>query len=93
MWAISSYPCFFFDRAAEVPSDYYTPLLTRTDKPIAVAEGGCSSIPLAIQSGSEQDQVDYLNAIDRQLGGERLVFWIYLIYSDLNMEFFCPVDA
>lgn len=91
LWVISSYPCFFFDRVADVPSDYYSPLLSRTDKPVAVAEGGCSSVPLAIQSGSEQDQVDYLHAIDSQLRGERLAFWIYLIYSDLNMDSFAPL--
>jgi len=91
LWVISSYPCFFFDRAAEIPSDYYTPLLTRADKPIAVAEGGCSSVPLEIQSGSYQDQNDFLQAIDNQLGGNRLAFWIYLIYSDLNMESFAPL--
>jgi hypothetical protein len=91
IWAISSYTCFFFDRAAEVSSNYYTPLLTRTEKPIAVAEGGCSSVKLDIQSGSEQDQIEYLRAIDRQLGGDRLAFWIYLIYSDLNMDSFGPL--
>jgi hypothetical protein len=91
IWAISSYPCFFFDHAADIPVDYYTPLLDRTLKPIAVAEGGCSSVPLDIQSGSEGDQVDYLLAIDHQLGGNRLVFWIYLIYSDLNMDSFAPL--
>jgi hypothetical protein len=91
LWVISSYTCFFFDRAVDVPQNYYTPLLTRTDKPIAVAEGGCSSVELDIQSGSEQDQIEYLHAIDRQLGGDRLAFWIYLIYSDLNMDSFGPL--
>jgi hypothetical protein len=91
LWVISSYLCFFFDPAADVPSDYYTPLLTRTSKPLAVAEGGCSSVPLDIQSGSEQNQIDYLHAIDSQLGGDRLAFWIYLLYSDLNMESFAPL--
>ena len=91
LWVISSYICFFFEEAANVPDDYYTPLLTRTEKPIAVAEGGCSSIALDIQSGSEKDQVDYLRAIDSQLGGERLDFWIYLIYNDLNMDSFAPL--
>lgn len=88
LWVISSYPCFFFDRAADVPADYYTPLLTHTNKPLAVAEGGCSSVPLTVQRGSEQDQIDYLHKIDDQLGGQRLDFWIYLIYNDLNMDSF-----
>ena len=91
LWAISSYLCFFFDHAADVPDDYYTPLLARTKKPIAVAEGGCSSIPFDIQSGSEQEQIDYLRVVDKQLGGERFAFWIYLIYNDLNMESFTPL--
>jgi hypothetical protein len=91
LWVISSYLCFFFDHASDVPDDYYTTLLTRTDKPVAVAEGGCSSVPLTIQSGSAQDQIDYLHAIDSQLGGNRLAFWIYLIYRDLNMDSFAPL--
>ncbi|MBT3337888.1 MAG: hypothetical protein HN855_11000 [Anaerolineae bacterium] len=90
LWVISSYLCFFFDTAADVPADYYTPLLTRTEKPVAVAEGGCSSVPFDIQSGSEQNQIDYLRAVDTQLGGDRFAFWIYLIYNDLNMESFAP---
>jgi hypothetical protein len=93
LWAISSYPCFFFERAADIPPDYFTPLLARTHKPVAVAEGGCSSVALDIQNGSDQDQVDTLHAIDNQLGGERLAFWVYLIYSDLNMESFGPLMA
>ena len=91
LWVISSYPCFFFDRAADIPSNYYTPLLERTQKPLAVAEGGCSSVPMDIQSGSEQDQVDYLKAVEGQIGGGRLTFWIYLIFSDLNMDSFTPL--
>ncbi len=90
VWAISSYLCFFFEQAADVPADYYTPLLTRTNKPIAVAEGGCSSVSSDLQSGSEQNQIDYLRAIDTQLGGERLAFWVYLLFNDLNMESFAP---
>ena len=46
---------------------------------------------LDIQSGSEQDQIDYLLTIDQQLGGDRLAFWIYLVYSDMNMDSFAPL--
>jgi hypothetical protein len=90
IWAISSYLCFFFDEVSEVPSNYYTSLLTRTTKPIAVAEGGCSSVSLEIQSGSPRHQIEYLHTVNEQLGGARLDFWIYLIYNDLNMEAFAP---
>ena len=90
VWAISSYLCFFFDELADVPSDYYATLLTHTKKPIAVAEGGCSSVSLDIQSGSPRHQIDYLHTVNDQLGGDRLAFWIYLIYNDLNMESFAP---
>jgi hypothetical protein len=85
MWAISSYPFVAFDSSADIPPDYYTPLLTRTDKPLAVAEGGVNSRPIGQFKGNPQDQVDYLNAIHTQLG-ERLAFWIYLILNDINGE-------
>ena len=84
LWVISSYPYFVFPTGAEIPPDYYTPLLTQTDKPLAVAEGGWSSRPIGPAPGDPQSQVDYLEAIHEQLGG-RLRFWVYLILSDLNM--------
>ena len=85
IWAISSYPFVAFDSAADIPSNYYTPLLSRTDKPLAVAEGGVNSRPIGQFNGTPQDQVDYLNAIHTQLGN-RLTFWIYLILNDINGE-------
>ena len=85
VWAISSYPFVAFDSSADIPPDYYTPLLTRTDKPLAVAEGGVNSRAIGQFKGTPQDQVDYLNAIQVQLG-ERLFFWIYLILNDINGE-------
>ncbi len=85
LWAISTYPFVYFKRGADIPDDYYTPLLGRTDKPLAVAEGGFSSSPVASFAGAEQDQVDYLNALHTQLG-PRLDFWIYLLLTDFNIE-------
>jgi hypothetical protein len=85
LWVISSYPYFVFPTGTQIPDDYYTPLLTRTDKPLAVAEGGWSSRPIGPAPGDPQSQVDYLEAIHDQLGG-RLRFWVYLILSDLNMD-------
>ena len=84
VWAISSYPCFYF-RNRPIPADYYRPLAQRSDKPLAVAEGGCSSETVAGVPGSPADQIRYLQAIDRQLG-PRLDFWIYLLYNDLDPD-------
>jgi hypothetical protein len=80
VWAISSYPFVAFKSGSEIPADYYTPLINRTSKPLAVSEGG---IPSTIH-GDEQYQVDYINAIHSQIGGNRLAFWIYLDYSDFD---------
>jgi hypothetical protein len=85
LWVISSYPFVAYDSAAQIPEDYYTPLLTRTDKPIAVAEGGFGSADIAPFHGTPEDQVLYLNAIHDQIG-QRLSFWIYLILDDFNMD-------
>src|ERR1700690_207357 len=43
VWVISSYPFVAFKSGADIPADYYTPLLARTSKPVAVAEGGFTS--------------------------------------------------
>ena len=66
LWVISSYPFTVFQSGAEIPADYYTPLLSRTSKPLAVAEGGFTSRPTPPFQGDEQSQVDYLNAIHNQ---------------------------
>jgi hypothetical protein len=86
LWVISSYPFAVFESGADIPPDYYTPLLSRTSKPLAVAEGGFTSLPTPPFPGNEQSQVDYLNAIHNQLGGERLDFWVYLLLNDFNLD-------
>lgn len=83
LWAISSYPFIVYRSGAEIPADYYTPLLTRTAKPLAVAEGGFVSRPTKNLPGTPQDQLSYLQAIDSQLQ-PRLAFWVYLLLSDLD---------
>ena len=85
LWVISSYPYFVFNSGTEIPADYYTPLLERTDKPVAIAEGGFSSQPVGFTQGSPEDQVAYLKAIHDQLG-TRLVFWVNTLLNDPNLE-------
>ncbi len=87
VWVISSYPFFVFPAGADIPADYYTPLLARTTKPVAVAEGGFASRPFAAwaQGGTPPDQVAYLNALHGQLG-ERLAFWVYLLLNDFDPD-------
>jgi hypothetical protein len=91
VWAISSYPFVIFQSGADIPLDYYTPLLKRTSKPIAVAEGGFPSKPVGAYPGSTQSQVDYLNAIHSQIGGNRLAFWIYLLINDFNLNSYAHI--
>lgn len=91
LWVISSYPFVVFPSGAEIPDDYYSPLLARTSKPVAVAEGGYTSEPVGPFPGDPQSQVDYLNAIHSQLGGERLVFWIYLLINDFDINSYAPL--
>jgi hypothetical protein len=85
LWAISSYPYFAFPTGEGIPADYYTPLLERTAKPLAVTEGGWTTQPLGPIQADQQSQVAYLQAIHDQLG-ERLSFWVYLILTDFNMD-------
>jgi hypothetical protein len=91
LWVISSYPFVVFKRGADIPPDYYSPLLSRTSKPVAVAEGGYTSAPVGQASGTPQDQLDYINAIHSQVGGSRLAFWIYLIINDFNLDSYAKI--
>lgn len=91
LWVISSYPFVAFGNGADIPADYYSPLLTQTSKPVAVAEGGFSSRPVGPVSGAPQDQVDYISAIHEQIGGDQLAFWIYLILTDLNLDSYAGI--
>lgn len=91
LWVISSYPFVVFQSGTDIPADYYSPLLDRTSKPLAVAEGGYTSTPVGPFPGRPQDQVDYVNAIHTQIGGGRLAFWIYLILSDLDINSYAPL--
>lgn len=83
LWVISSYPFVAFSTGANIPSDYYTPLLTKTNKQLAVAEGGFISHPTGPFSGTQQDQVDQLTSVHDQIGS-RLDFWINLILDDFD---------
>jgi hypothetical protein len=84
LWVISSYPFVAFQSGDEIPDGYYTPLLTRTSKPLAVAEGGYTTRPVGPVPGTPDDQVAYLNAIHDQIGA-RLDFWVYLLLNDFNL--------
>ena len=85
LWVISSYPFVAFPSADDIPDDYYSPLLARTDKPLAVGEGGFTSRPIGPFAGTPEDQVGYLEALHDQIGG-RLVFWIYLLLNDFDPD-------
>jgi hypothetical protein len=91
VWAISSYPFVVYRSGADIPTDYYTPLLARTSKPLAVAEGGYASAPVGPVSGTPQDQVDYINAIHSQIGGDRLAFWIFLLSNDFKLDSYAKI--
>lgn len=85
VWAISTYPFIAFKSAGDIPKDYYTPLLARTKKPIAVAEGGFGTTKMGGFGGSVDDQIAYIRAVQKQLS-PRLAFWIYLVVNDLSMD-------
>lgn len=85
LWVISTYPYFIFLSGSKIPADYYTPLLSRTSKPIAIAESGFSSRAVGFAQGSPEDQVIYLNALHDQLGS-RLVFWVNTLLDDFNLD-------
>jgi hypothetical protein len=85
LWVISTYPYFIFNNGMLIPEDYYTPLLARTSKPIAIAEGGFSSQAVGPIKVSSEGQVAYLNKVHEQLG-LRLVFWVNTLLTDFNLD-------
>jgi hypothetical protein len=85
IWVISTYPYFIFPSGTDIPVDYYTPLLLRTSKLVAVAEGGFSTETFNQFTNTPEDQVAYLNAIHIQIGS-RLAFWVNTLLSDFNIE-------
>ncbi len=85
LWVISSYPYFVFPSGSEITTDYYSPLLLRTSKPVAIAEGGYTSRDIGQIISTPEDQVAYLNALHTQLG-PRLAFWVNTILNDFNID-------
>ena len=85
LWVISTYPYFIFNNGTKIPADYYTPLLTQTDKPLAIAESGFSSQAVGDIQVTPEDQVAYLNVIHAQLG-PRLAFWVNTLLNDFNLD-------
>ena len=85
LWVISSYPYFVFPSGAEISTDYYSPLLMRTSKPLAIAEGGYTTQAVGFAQGTPEDQVAYLNALHTQLG-PRLAFWVNTLLNDFNLD-------
>ncbi|MCE9622327.1 MAG: hypothetical protein K8R99_08290 [Actinomycetia bacterium] len=81
LWVISTYPYVVFDDGADIPADYYTPLLSRTDKPLAIAEGGFSSQPVGSTHSTAAGQAAYLETVHAQLGS-RLAFWTNTLLND-----------
>ena len=84
LWVISTYPYLVFDNGNEIPADYYTPLLSRTDKPLAIAEGGFSSQPVGSGHSTEAGQVAYFEAVHEQVGS-RLAFWVNTLLNDFTI--------
>ena len=85
LWVISSYPYFVFPSGKDIPANYYSRLLSRTTKPVAIAEGGFTSRALGDIHATPEDQVTYLQALHDQLGS-RLAFWVYLVLNDFDMD-------
>lgn len=92
IWVISSYPYFVFPSGADIPADYYSRLLARTDKRVAVAEGGWASRGVGEIHATPEDQVAYLNAIHDQIGS-RLAFWVYLVLNDFDMKSYAQFNG
>jgi hypothetical protein len=89
LWAISTYPFFFYRSAGGIPADYYSRLASRTTRPLAVAECGYTTENMQAIRGTPQDQAMFLKAVHDQLGA-RLRLWVYTVLGDFSLDSYAP---
>lgn len=82
---LSSYPVFFFDDPADIPSDYFRRFDDATDLPLLLVEGGWSSANVPMSAGSPDQQVAFLNRFEELLDGVDARAWVMLTFTDLDV--------
>lgn len=81
--AISTYPGFAFERAADIPENYYSQLLGFTEKPIVIAEMGFASAPSPPASnGTEEEQAAFVKRALAEAEELRMPFVIWFAAWD-----------
>lgn len=83
---LSSYPVFFYEDPADVPSDYFTRFDTATDLPLLMVEGGWSSEDVMWSPGDQQEQVDFLTKYELLLDSIDAEAWVMLTFTDLDID-------
>jgi hypothetical protein len=82
---LSSYPGFFFDSPADVPTDYFSRFDEATTLPLLMVEGGWSSEDVPLANGDPQHQAEFLVRYEALLDDVNAEAWVMLTFTDLDI--------
>ncbi len=84
---LSSYPGFFFEDPADIPSDYYRRFAVASGKPLIQVEGGWSSTATSVAGPSTPElQAAYFRRLFQLLDGVDAELVVLLVFADLDLD-------
>lgn len=83
---LSSYPVFAFDHPSDIPDGYFSTFDDATDLPLLMVEGGWTTAPVPLGSGTPQEQVEFLRRYEVLLDEIEAEAWVMLTFTDLDIE-------
>ena len=87
---ISSYPYFNSSRPEDLPSDYYSKLVTGKSLSVFVSEGGWTSQtftgPSQVITGSPALQQAYIERQGQLLDQAKAIAWFQLTFTDIDLD-------
>ncbi len=81
---ISSYPCFAYNAAADIPDDYYVRLVQGHSIPVFVSEGGWSSMTVGAYTENPKKQKDYIARHEQLLDNVKAIGVFQLTFTDID---------
>lgn len=87
---LSSYPYFVYDKAQDIPFDYYSRIISGHLLPVFVSEGGWSSQTIGTRTQTSQKQADYITKHLELLDNVKAIGVFQLLYCDINLSALPP---
>jgi hypothetical protein len=85
-WGLSSYPYFAYAQPENIPSDYYSRVLSGSNLPAMVTEGGWTSASVGTVQSTPDTQARYLQVQAKLLDSIQAKGLIQLLYADLDLS-------